>query len=255
MARRPRIRRKAKLGFSFRFAVAVLYPILRSCVRWDIKGDDILFDTEGGILVAANHLSWFDPMVVSYVMWEADRPPRFMAKEAIFRAKFIGRIVRGAGQIPVYRETSEAAASVRDAVAAVDAGEAVVIYPEGTMTRDPNLWPMTAKTGAARIALLTGKPVIPMAQWGAQQVMRPYTKEFHLLPPKTISVRVGQPVDLSDLMGKPMDRQTLSIAGDRIMDAITALLAEIRREPAPAERFVFRRSSTDEHGSGGSATQ
>src|SRR5690606_26072419 len=133
------------------------------------------------------------------------RPPRYLAKEAVFRVPVVGRIIKGAGQIPVYRETVDAARSVRDAVAAVEAGECVVVYPEGTITRDPELWPMTGKTGAARIALTTGAPVIPLGMWGAQDVMPPYRARLRLLPRKTMRVIAGEPVDLDDLRGRPQN--------------------------------------------------
>lgn len=239
-----RISRQSRLGFSYRLAVIILWPILRTVVKWDIRGAERLTSSPGGILVAANHLSWFDPLVLSYVLWTADRPPRFLAKEPLFRAKVVGGIIRRAGQIPVYRETTDAASAVRDGLAALERGECVVVYPEGTMTRDPNLWPMKAKTGAVRMALLTGAPLFPVAQWGAQEVMAPYAKELRLLPRKTIEVRVGDPVDLSDLMGRPLDVTTMRIAGERLMDAITELLADIRQEEPPAERMVFRRGES-----------
>lgn len=239
-----RVSRRSRLGFSYRLAVIILWPILRTVVKWDIRGAERLTRAPGGILVASNHLSWFDPLVLSYVLWTADRPPRFLAKEPLFRAKVVGGIIRRAGQIPVYRETTDAASAVRDGLAALERGECVVVYPEGTMTRDPGLWPMKAKTGAVRMALLTGAPLFPMAQWGAQEVMAPYAKELRLLPRKTIEVRVGDPVDLSDLMGRPLDVATMRIAGERLMDAITGLLAEIRQEEPPAERMVFRRGDS-----------
>lgn len=238
-----RIRRRERLGFSFRFAVALLYPFLRVSVRWDIQGSERLTDEPGGVVAAPNHLSWFDPLVMAYVCWTADRPPRFLAKESVFRIPVLGRIIGGAGQIPVYRESADAGLAVRDALAALDRGECVVVYPEGTMTRDPSLWPMAGKTGAVRLALSTGTPLVPIAQWGPQEVMRPYAKEFRLLPRKTMHVRIGQPVDLSDLRGRPVDHDILEQGTERLIDAITALLADIRGEQAPAERMVFRRPS------------
>jgi 1-acyl-sn-glycerol-3-phosphate acyltransferase len=100
---------------------------------------------------------------------------------------------------------------------------------------------MAGKTGAVRLALSTGTPLVPIAQWGPQEVMRPYAKEFRLLPRKTMHVRIGQPVDLSDLRGRPVDHDILEQGTERLIDAITALLADIRGEQAPAERMVFRR--------------
>ena len=237
-----RVSRASRLGPAYRIAVVLLWPFLRTAVSWDIRGTEQLTEEDRGVIVAANHLSWFDPLVVSYALWRADRPPRFLAKEPLFRVPVIGRIIRGAGQIPVYRETKDAANAIRDALTALANGECVAVYPEGTMTRDPELWPMSAKTGAVRMALLSGSPLFPMAQWGPQDVMAPYVKEFRILPRKTMHVRVGRPIDLEDLMGQPVDAQTMRVAGERLMDAITTLLAEIRQEDPPATRMVFRRN-------------
>jgi 1-acyl-sn-glycerol-3-phosphate acyltransferase len=120
-----------------------------------------------------------------------------------------------------------------------------VVYPEGTITRDPGMWPMQGKTGAARVALATGAPLYPVAQWGAHEVIGPYRKEFRLLPRKRMQLAVGEPVDFTDLQGRPMDAETLRLATDRIMDALTALLAEIRQESPPSQRYVFRRGGVE----------
>lgn len=231
------MRRKWRLGPGYRIAVFLLWPLMMVFTKRDWQGMENLNDDDGGIIVAVNHNSWFDPVVIAHALWDNDRPPRFLAKESVFRVPIAGSIITSAGQIPVYRETREAVAAVRDAITAVNAGECVVVYPEGTITKEPNLWPMTGKTGAARIALATGRPVIPMAQWGATDVIAPYKKELRLLPRKTMHVRVGPAVDLSDLAGLPLDQATLEIATNRIMDAITGLLADIRDEEPPVERF------------------
>lgn len=233
----PGVRRRWRLGPGYRIAVFVLWPLMMMFTKRDWQGLENLNTDDGGIIVTVNHNSWFDPLVIAHALWDNDRPPRFLAKESVFRVPIAGAIIRSAGQIPVYRETREAVAAVRDAVTAVEAGECVVVYPEGTITKDPDLWPMVGKTGAARIALATGRPVVPMAQWGATEVIGPYKKELRLLPRKTMHVRVGEPVDLSDLAGRPLDQATLEIATNRILDAMTALLADIRGEQPPAERF------------------
>jgi len=209
----------------------------------DWQGEDWLrreYPPSDGIVVVTNHISWFDPIPLAHVLWNNGRAPRFLAKEAIFRVPFVGMIVSKARQIPVYREYDVAADSVRAAIDAVRDGEAVVVYPEGTITRDPDLWPMTGRTGAARIALAAGVPVIPIAQWGPQDVMGPYVKEFKLIPPKQMHMRVGPPVELDDLRGLEMTSEVLATATTRIMDEITSLLEEIRGEHAPAQRLDFR---------------
>lgn len=230
------MRRKWRLGPGYRIAVFLLWPLMMAFTKRDWQGLENVNTDDGGIIVTVNHISWFDPLVISHALWDNDRPPRFLAKESVFRVPIAGAIIRSAGQIPVYRETREAVAAVRDAITAVNAGECVVVYPEGTITKDPDMWPMAGKTGAARIALATGRPVIPMAQWGAIDVIRPYKKELRILPRKTMHVRVGKAIDFSDLADLPMDQATLEIATNRIVDAMTALLAEIRDEQAPAER-------------------
>jgi 1-acyl-sn-glycerol-3-phosphate acyltransferase len=126
-------------------------------------------------------------------------------------------------------------------VDAVNAGKAVVVYPEATITRDPDLWPMKGKSGAARIALETGCPVIPVGQWGAQDILPPYTKKPHLLPPRKKLVQsIGEPVDLADLAAKERTPEVIAEATDRIMAAITAELEKIRGEKAPVERYDMK---------------
>jgi 1-acyl-sn-glycerol-3-phosphate acyltransferase len=243
---------RQRLGFWFRLAVAVLKPLSTAISRREWLHLDRL-PSEGGIVVAPNHLSYYDPIVVARVMWDGGRPPRFLAKSGIFDIPFIGRVVRGAGQIPVYRQSAEAANAMRDAIAAIGRGEAVVVYPEGTLTRDPTLWPMTGKTGAARIALATGCPVIPVAQWGAQRVLAPYSKRFRvgIFRRITVSASVGEPVDLSDLMGKEPTVEVLRIATDRIMAALTAQLAELREEAPPGKLVERHQDGVPEVGNAG----
>lgn len=231
---------RMRVGPALRFTVIVLKPFLLAVTKREWRGTEHITEIDGGLVLASNHLSWFDPIVISHMLVDNARPPRFLAKEAIFRVPFIGWIVTDAGQIPVYRETADAAKAIRDAVSAVERGECVVVYPEGTLTRDPDLWPMSAKTGAVRIALLSGRPLIPMAQWGAQRIMRPYKKELRIIPRKRIDIRVGAPIDLSDLPKGDLSPEVLRIGTDRLMDAITTLEAEIRQEQPPAERFVWR---------------
>ena len=229
---------KSRLGFVYRFVVVVLKPWLVVITKRDYRGvENLKFD--GGIIAAMNHNSWFDPFVVAQFMWDNDRPPKFLAKAAIFKVPVIGQLIYLAGQIPVYRESRHAKIAVRGAISAIEKGEAVVISPEGTLTRDPNLWPMEGKTGAARIALATKAPVIPVAHWGAHLVLAPYSKKLKLFPRKTMIVAAGKPVDLSDLYDQEITAEVLKIATSRIMDAITRELAIIRNQTPPAERMPW----------------
>ena len=223
-------------GWAFAFCVAIVKPLslLFTKRRWS-GGDNI--PATGGCVVVVNHLSHLDPFTFAHFLYAHGRIVRFLAKAELFDLPVLGRLVRSAKQIPVYRQTSDASRSFSAAVEAVREGECVVVYPEGTITRQPDLWPMTGKTGAARISLSSGVPVIPVAQWGVQEILAPYGKRPHLFPRKTVTLTAGPPVDLDDLRDQELTPEVLRVATARIMDAVTALLEEIRGEHAPAERF------------------
>ncbi|MDX6224620.1 MAG: hypothetical protein QOE64_996 [Frankiales bacterium] len=228
--------RPGRVGPHLRFAACLVVPFLKVFTKCRFERLDRIPAT-GGAIAAANHMSHFDPFPFAYVAWKAGRAPRFLAKASVFKLPLIGWLLRGCGQIPVHRGTSDASRALAEAVTAVRAGELVMFYPEGTLTRDPDLWPMVAKTGVARLALETGAPVIPIAHWGAQDVLAPYGKRFRLLPRKTIRALVGAPVDLSRWEGAEPTAQVLREVTDEIMRQVTLLLAELRGEPAPAAPY------------------
>lgn len=217
--------------------VAALNAIMGPFTKRDWRGQEKVPQT-GGLIFAVNHISNVDPLAIGQFIAYSGRWPRFLAKTSLFRLPIIGRVLRACGQIPVERESRAASDALRAAIRAVEEGRAVTIYPEGTITRDPQLWPMAAKTGAARMALETGCQVIPIGQWGAQEIM--YGREIifpKLLPRTTLLVEAGDPVDLDDLRDQPVTAAVLTEATDRIMEAITALVADLRGEPAPAARY------------------
>ena len=221
-------------GFWYRFIAGILRPILLAATARDWRGGQYL-RIDRGIVVAMNHLSWYDPLVAAHFVNDNGRPVRFLAKVEVFKIPLLGALLKSAGQIPVQRGNSDAAAgSLRAAFSAIEDKQCVVIYPEGTLTRDPQLWPMTAKTGAARIALMTGAPVIPAAQWGPQEVLSPYSKRPKFFPRKTMHVWAGPEVDLDDLRALPVSAATLREATERIMRDITKILATQRDEVPPA---------------------
>lgn len=224
------------LGPSYRTAEVILWPWMMALTRRDWKGGENLGTHGEGIVVAPNHISWFDPLVMAHFMHDNGRPPRYMAKQSVFDVPVVGRLIGGAGQIPVTRD-ADPATSLAAAEQAVREGESVIVYPEGTITRDPGIWPMSGKTGALRLALQTGAPLIPVAQWGAQLVMPPYQKSLHLLPPKLMQVTAGEALDIDDLRGQEITKALLVEGTDRLMDAITALLEGIRGETAPETRM------------------
>ena len=148
----------------YRVAEVVLTPILRAALRHRWRGQENL-PLSGGVIVVANHISKIDPLTFGYFVNSAGRVPRYLAKASLFEHRWLGRVFIGTDMIPVQRGGEGAASSVQAAVDAVRGGSCVVVYPEATITRDPGLWPMVGKTGAARIALVTGAPVIPVAQY------------------------------------------------------------------------------------------
>ena len=192
----------------------------------------------GGVVIAVNHLSYFDPLAFGHFLIWAGRWPRYLAKAALFKAPIIGFAARNSGQIPVFRGSARAADSISAATQAIRDGRAVCVYPEGSVTADPELWPMRPKSGAARIALSAGCPVIPVGQWGAHKVMPGRRPGFpRLLPKKRMQMLVGDPVDLDDLRAQPLSPNVLAQANARIMDAIVALVAELREETPPQTRW------------------
>jgi 1-acyl-sn-glycerol-3-phosphate acyltransferase len=228
--------RRRRIGFWFRFAVVVLRPILLAVTKREWRGTENL-PREGGVVVCINHVSHVDPLTFAHFLYDNGRAPRFLAKDSLFTVFFVGRVLRGAEQIPVYRESADASKAYSAAVDAIHRGECIAIYPEATLTRDPDQWPMMGKTGAARIALATGAPVIPLAQWGPQDMLAPYGKRPHLFPRKTVHVWAGPRVDLTEFTGRPVDQPLLREVTEKIMVDITRLLEQIRGEVAPTTRF------------------
>ncbi len=234
-------------GWAVTFAASILKPtLLTATSRTWVDGEKI--PATGGCIVAINHISHVDPLLSAHFVYDHGRIPRYLAKSGLFTNKALGGILSAAGQIPVERLSRNAIGAYDSARRAIGEGECIVIYPEGTLTRDPDLWPMRGKTGAARIALATGCPVIPVGQWGAHEVLPPYTKTPHLVPRKNIVMKVGDPVPLDDLAALPLTPETIAEATDRIMDAITGIVADLRGESAPAARYDPRATGVRETG-------
>ncbi len=213
-------------------AVVIVKPLSILLTKRDWRrGDQV--PRKGGLIIAANHLSWSDPVLLSHYLYNNGRWPVILAKSGIFKVPVLGRVVAQMLAIPVHRGSTEATQSLKIAEQRLKDGGCIIFYPEGTITRDPGLWPMTGKTGVARLALLTGVPVVPIAHWGAQELLPYGEKKPRLFPRKTFRVLAGPPVDLSKYEGQPMRGAVLRDATADIMAAITAQLAEIRDEKAP----------------------
>jgi 1-acyl-sn-glycerol-3-phosphate acyltransferase len=238
---------QGKLGWAVGFAVATIKPtMLAATSRTWIDGEKI--PATGGCIVVANHISHLDPLLTAYFLYDHGRIPRYLAKSSLFRTRFVGTVLRSAEQIPVERLTKDAIGAYDAAVTAVNDGECLVVYPEGTLTRDPDLWPMTGKSGAARIALATGAPVIPVGHWGVQDILYPYASRPHLFPRKRVVMKAGDPVPLDDLRALPVTAKVVNETTDRIMSAVTDIVADLRGEEPPAERFDPRKAGIEQIG-------
>ena len=204
---------------------------------------------EGGILLVLNHVSHLDPPVDAVFVHRNGRVPRFLAKESLFHTPVFKHLISNAGSIPVSRRSAFAGESLVAANEALRAGRLVLIYPEGTITKDPDGWPMRARTGVARLALENDVPVLTAARWGTNHILNGYTKKFRPFPRKRIYVNVAGPVDLSAYRARPMNNEVLREVTDLLMGRIRDQLAEIREEPAPAGFYQPSRAAKPDAGS------
>jgi 1-acyl-sn-glycerol-3-phosphate acyltransferase len=240
------VKESAKSHITFVIVAGIVRPVLNLLMNKKWEGLENL--PAGGFIAVPNHCTEIDPLVVGHLLYNQKRMPHFLAKAGLFKVPLVGAVLRASKQIPVERSTAGAHHSLQLAREVVDEGGAIIIYPEGTLTRDPELWPMKGHTGAARMALESGIPVVPMAHWGAHEVFPRYAKRFHLFPRRTSRVLVGPPVDLSAFSGRPLDKTTLTEATSVIMDAVTCLLAALRDEEPPALRWDPSAHNQTQHG-------
>ncbi len=224
----------------YHVAAALLRAIAWTMVKKDWHGEENL-PREGAFLAVSNHVTYADPVTFAHFLYNNGHSPRFLAKAQLFTTPVIGWIVRALDQVPVHRGTTKAKEAVDDGIAFLKRGQCITIFPEGTLTRDPDLWPMVARTGAARMALTTGVPVIPVAQWGAHRLLGRYSKVLKPFPRKKVTVVAGPAIDLDDLRAKPVSNEVLREATDRIMATLTRMVEELRGEPAPAVPFNMRK--------------
>lgn len=237
MPRQQKRRRSEKLGFWWRLTWLLLYAPVGVITKLRYHGMERIPRT-GPAIVIANHISHVDPTLLARFIVDSGRLPRFLAKKSIFDVPVVGRAMTEMGQIPVDRGTAAAADSLAAAVDALRKGHIVVMHPEGTVTRDPQWWPMSARTGAARLALLAPDvPVIPVGQWGVQEMVDLYHKKVRLIPRKQHHILAGEPIDLRRFAGAPPTAETLRAMTDTMMSAVRELVAELRGEPAPTGAF------------------
>jgi len=235
--RRPsKWRTRGRLSYGMVAAIVVIYPVSSLMFRLRYRHGERLPST-GPVLLVANHVSVLDPLACARLVFDNGRLPHFLAKQSVFTG-FAGTLLRSAGQIPVARFSADAHEALDAAKADLDAGNLVVIYPEGSVTRDPDWWPMQARTGVARLALTTDAVVIPVAQWGPQEVHDYHRKKLNLRFRAPAEYLVGEPIDLSAQRaavraGAPLSVQLLRETTDLIMTRVRDELAELRDQPAP----------------------
>lgn len=219
------------------FSKLVMRPVIRMTMRLDWQGQEHI-PKQGPVILAINHLSYMDILAVGLFTDSAGRYPVFLAKSSLFKIPVLGYALGRLGQLPVYRGQADAALVLKQAAEQITRNSACVIfYPEATVTRDPDKWPMVARTGVARLALETHAPVIPIAHWGAQEILPYGDKLPKLLPRKTVRVTAGPPVDLSEFAGQAPSSQVLRAVTDKIMRDVANLVGELRGQTPPAEPY------------------
>lgn len=198
----------------YSFAAAVSWPVLHLLYRYRAYGTELL-PAEGGYVLAAGHVSNFDPWALGLAIWPR-RFLRFMAKSELFWFP-LSPLLSAAGAFKVYRGTSDREA-IETAVELARAGHVIAMFPEGTRRRKGLRKRREAQThtGAARIALEAGVPLVPAGIKGTDGLAR-------LRP---LRVRYGAPIALDDLDDSDL-REASRLATERLMLAITALEASL----------------------------
>ncbi|MEV4643970.1 lysophospholipid acyltransferase family protein [Saccharopolyspora sp. NPDC049357] len=218
----------------------VFYPLTHLLARVRVRGAHNI-PAEGGALLVLNHVSHLDPIFDAVTVHRAARVPRFMAKNSLWNVPVLRNVLVGVEQIPVYRGTADAHKSLRDAHSGLENGKVLVIYPDGTITKDPDGWPMTPKVGVARLALANDIPVIPVARFGTREIYDHYNKKFRPFPRKTVNYVIGEPLDLSAYRTENPDVETIREVTNLAMSRVRELLGEIREEQPPTEFYASAR--------------
>jgi 1-acyl-sn-glycerol-3-phosphate acyltransferase len=221
-------------GLIWRLTQIVVLPVFRAIITLRIRPGSALPQT-GPFILSPNHYSEADPVVMGVATWRLGRIPRFLAKASLFRVPVLGSYLRRAGHIPVERGAHTTTLEPLEATKRlVEKGQGVIIYPEGTLTEDPDLWPMSGKTGAVRMALEGNIPLYPAAHWGTHSFMGRYEARIRLFPRPHIDVVVGPELNLDRYRNAPITRELLQDATDDLMKEISRLVGELRGQKPPA---------------------
>ena len=203
----------------------LLLPFLKIFFRWRLIGVEKI-PKRGPVIVACNHISYFDPLCHAYIIDRSGRKCRFFAKSELWKNPFLHFVLTHAHQIPVERGTGESG-PVEKAIERIGKGELVVIYPEATITTNPDLTPMQGKTGVGRVAVATGAPVVPIAVWGSHWV-RPKKRKAVQKFRRLITLKAGDPMTFDDLKG--MDpAEAAREATDRVVGELDRLVRELHK--------------------------
>ena len=226
------------------FALASISPLLKPLfspvAKFSWQGGENIPKT-GPVIIAANHISSLDPVLLGLFLAHQGRWPHYLARANLWENKLLKKILVNSGQIPVHRATAKAIESLAEAEKSLVKGNAVIIYPEGTITFDPLEWPMAIHVGVAKLALMAKQNVVPVGQWGANYLLPPRKIRKPSLKRREIRVVAGQPVALSDLFSDSPDRESVGEARRRIFKAILAKTADARREPIPETVWNHRK--------------
>jgi 1-acyl-sn-glycerol-3-phosphate acyltransferase len=216
----------------------IFYPLTGVLGRRRFVGNQQLA-AGGAALLVANHISHIDPVFDTVFVRKAGRLPHVLAKSSLWKVPVLGTVLNRTQQIPVDRGGGAGGSALDAARTALQEGKVVVIYPEGTVSREPDHWPMRPRPGVAVLALSGDFPVIPVSRWGTQQVYTSYQPGLKLkpFPRKDVIVVAGDPIDLTPWRGKPVDARAIRDVSYLIMNTIRDMLAEIRAETPPAELF------------------
>lgn len=236
---------KRENSFAFILVAIFLAPLLR--LMFNIKTEGVEKLPKGGYVLVGNHLSYLDPFAFAYSVYiHMKRVPHYLAKASLFKIPVIGKLLPKVGQIPVYRGGKSNEEPLRAAKEFLKAGQVVVVFPEGTLTRDPNLWPMRGKSGAIRMASELGLPIVPAAHWGVDKVLGNYTGKFRPNPFHTVRVKIGDPIKVE--LGANPSAAEINQATEKVMNVIAALVGELRGETPPAKLWDPAEHSQDEIG-------
>lgn len=244
----PELKPGIEITWQMRLLAFILRPWVRLLYKVEVTGMENL-PKSGGYVLAANHVTTVDALAVAYMMYfRLHRAPHFLAKEGLFKTPIVGPVLLSVGQIPVFRGQRKNTDPMEAAYKVLRAGHVIGIFPEGTLTRDPELWPMRGRTGAIRLAIETGVPIVPVGQWGTEAVMETYSSKLRPKPWHKVRMVIGKPIDVSAFTGKKYSTEDLVGLTDQVMAEITNLVENLRGEKAPAKRFVPSEHGLPDHG-------